>query len=292
MVLALRRRIRTMRKPALVCYDIAIWLVALGVAGLAYEAVDPGSVTWPGILVALAAAITLQLMLTALVGQQHRHAPIGGRDDLVLQAGVTATAGTWAAIAHFLPGSTWLPFAVPLVATVIAVVLALVGRIVWALLRDRFVAHRVAGGGARRTIVVGDGYAGRHLVRAMQRDVKARYLPIGFLASGPEHKGRQHSKVRVLGTEDDLVRVLRRTGASTLVIALPRDRPTHMRQLQMAGRSMGVDVLTLPAADELDGQQISVHHLRDVDDQLRVLAGSYESQPSIAPAVLHRMTGL
>ena len=60
----------------------------------------------------------------------------------------------------------------------------------------------------------------------------------------------------------------------------------------MAGRSLGIDVLTLPAADELDGEQISVHQLRDVDAQLRVLAGSHLSHPVIAPATLHRMTGL
>jgi len=96
----------------------------------------------------------------------------------------------------------------------------------------------------------------------------------------------------VLGTEADLVRVLRRTDAQTLVLALPSDRPTHLRQLQMAGRSLGVDVLTLPGADELDGEQISLHHLRDVDDQLRVLTGAHRAPTTIAPALLHRMTGL
>ena len=126
----------------------------------------------------------------------------------------------------------------------------------------------------------------------MQRDVKARYVPVGFLSAEPDWKGRRHGRVRVLGTEDDLVPVLQRTGAETLVVALPMDPPTHLRELQMAGRSLGVDVLTLPAADELDGEQISVHQLRDVDAQLRVLAGSHPRHPPIAPALLHRMTGL
>ena len=71
--------------------------------------------------------------------------------------------------------------------------------------------------------MVGDGYAGRHLVRAMQRDVKARYVPVGFLSARPDWKGRRHGRVRVLGTEDDLVPVLQRTGAETLVVALPMD---------------------------------------------------------------------
>ena len=145
---ALRRRIRALRKPVLVGYDCAMWLVALVVAAAAYSAAEPGAVSAAGLLLVFAAALSLQLLIATMVGQHHRQAPIGGRDDLVLQAAVTATAGAWAAIAHLLPGGAWPPVAVQLIATVLAVAISLSGRMLWAALRRPF--RRPAGRGRGR----------------------------------------------------------------------------------------------------------------------------------------------
>ena len=124
---ALRRRIRALRKPVLVGYDCVMWLVALLVAAAAYSVAEPGAVSAAGLLLAFVAALSLQLLIATMVGQHHRQAPVGGRDDLVLQAAVTATAGAWAAIAHLLPGGAWPPVAVQLIATVAGRRLLVVG---------------------------------------------------------------------------------------------------------------------------------------------------------------------
>ena len=285
----LREHVGAVRGPLLIGFDVAIWCTALITTGYAYEAVADRSVAAFDLAAAGIVVLGLQLVIGSLVGQRHRRAPVGGREDLVLLAGVTATAGTWWVALNLLPLPIGVPASLSVAATAVALALAISLRLAWGAMRDRLVAHRVAAGAAERTLIAGSGHDARHVVRAMQRDVKARYEPVGFLAQAGFDVAAWHCKVPVLGTLDDLEAMIPATEATALVLACPGEPTARLVELRSAARAAGLRVLTLPGSEELDGEQLAVYHLREVDQQ--VLA-TVRSSRSIAPSLLHRMTGL
>ena len=285
----LREHVGAVRGPLLIGFDVAIWCTALLTTGYVYEAIADGSVEAFDLAAAGIIVLGLQLVIGSLVGQRHRRAPVGGREDLVLMAGVTATAGTWWVALNLLPLPIGVPALLSAAATVVALALAIALRLAWGAMRDRTVAHKVAAGTAQRTLIAGCGHDARHVVRAMQRDVKARYEPVGFLAQAGFDLAAWHCKVPVLGTLDDLEKMIPAAEATVVVLACPGEPTARLVELRYAARSAGVVVLTLPSSDELDGEQLAVHHLRELDQQ--VLA-TVRSSRSIAPSLLHRMTGL
>ena len=60
----------------------------------------------------------------------------------------------------------------------------------------------------KEVLVVGAGNAGQLLVREIQRNRALAYTPIGFVDDDPKKKKVKILGVRVLGTTDELVRIL------------------------------------------------------------------------------------
>src|SRR5204862_7774503 len=73
----------------------------------------------------------------------------------------------------------------------------------------------------KEVIVVGAGDAGRVIVQEMQRSRMLNYTPIGFVDDDPRKRHTRIMGVRVLGTIDELPRVLREHRPDAVLIALP-----------------------------------------------------------------------
>lgn len=119
-------------------------------------------------------------------------------------------------------------------------------------------------GNGRPVIVCGAGSAANSLLRDMRANAALAYTPVGLVDDDPRKKGVRVGGVKVLGTRDDLSRILRETRAREVIIAMPSAPGDVRRDIVERCRGAGVRVTTLPGLPELMNGEVSVQRLRDV----------------------------
>lgn len=70
-------------------------------------------------------------------------------------------------------------------------------------------------------LILGAGPPGREILDAMRRHGATEYLPVGFVDDDPTLTGQDVDGLSVLGRSHDLPTILRATGASEVIVALP-----------------------------------------------------------------------
>ncbi len=103
----------------------------------------------------------------------------------------------------------------------------------------------------KEVIVVGAGDAGRLIVQEMQRSRMLDYTPIGFVDDDQRKRNTRIMGVRVLGTIDELPRVLREHRPDELLIAMPTVSGEVRRRIVETAQQLRIVVKTLPGLYEL-----------------------------------------
>jgi FlaA1/EpsC-like NDP-sugar epimerase len=103
----------------------------------------------------------------------------------------------------------------------------------------------------KEVVVVGAGDAGRLIVQEMQRSRMLNYTPIGFVDDDPRKRHTRIMGVRVLGTIDELPRVLREHRPDEVLIAMPSVSGDVRRRIVETAQRTRVTVKTLPGLYEL-----------------------------------------
>ncbi|MEX0674763.1 MAG: SDR family NAD(P)-dependent oxidoreductase, partial [Gaiellaceae bacterium] len=103
----------------------------------------------------------------------------------------------------------------------------------------------------KEVVVVGAGDAGQLVLRELLRNRALGYTPIGLVDDDPRKRNMRLHGVRVLGTSEDLPRILRENRPDELLIAIPSASGEHRRQIVEAAQAAGVIVKTLPGLHEL-----------------------------------------
>jgi FlaA1/EpsC-like NDP-sugar epimerase len=103
----------------------------------------------------------------------------------------------------------------------------------------------------KEVIVVGAGDAGRLVVQEMQRSRLISYTPIGFVDDDPRKRNTRILGVRVLGTMEDLPRIVREYTPDEVLIAIPSASGETRRRVVEAAQASDVQVKTLPGLYEL-----------------------------------------
>jgi FlaA1/EpsC-like NDP-sugar epimerase len=103
----------------------------------------------------------------------------------------------------------------------------------------------------KEVIVVGAGDAGRLVVQEMQRSRMLSYTPIGFVDDDPRKRNTRILGVRVLGTMEDLPRIVREYTPEEVLIAIPSASGETRRRVVDAAQAADVPVKTLPGLYEL-----------------------------------------
>ena len=125
----------------------------------------------------------------------------------------------------------------------------------------RFIVHAVyerplrgfrARKGARSVLIVGAGDGGRLLLREIMRNPELGFRPIGFIDDDPRKQGAHIDRgVEVLGSTDELARVLEDVEPDEVLIAIPSAPGTLRGKVVAACRERGVPVRTMPTVFEL-----------------------------------------
>ena len=125
----------------------------------------------------------------------------------------------------------------------------------------RFIVHAVyerplrgfrARKGARSVLIVGAGDGGRLLLREILRNPELGFRPVGFIDDDPRKQGAHIDRgVEVLGSTDELARVLEDVEPDEVLIAIPSAPGTLRGKVVAACRERGVPVRTMPTVFEL-----------------------------------------
>jgi FlaA1/EpsC-like NDP-sugar epimerase len=103
----------------------------------------------------------------------------------------------------------------------------------------------------KEAFIVGAGDAAQLIVREMQRNPALGYTAIGLVDDDPRKRNLRIHGVRVVGTTDDLPRLLRDRRPDEVLIAVPSATGELRERVVDACRAAGVAVKTLPGLGEL-----------------------------------------
>jgi hypothetical protein len=233
-----------LRRIALMAFDSCCWVFALFAATvLRYELdlhqVEPRNVA----LIAVCAVVGVLVIGTALQVHQGRHC-IGTVGDAISVSAATALLGAGLFVANLLTATPLVPRTVPVIATLIALVLAVGVRLSVRLCRER--SSRPDRHTSQRVIIFGAGTEGQQLVRSMLSDPGSAYLPVALLDDRPDLRSRRVSGVGVRGTHADLAAVAAATRADLLVMAQREVGTEIVRTLARTATEAGLGVKVLP----------------------------------------------
>jgi len=117
----------------------------------------------------------------------------------------------------------------------------------------------------KRTLIVGAGDAGALVAREMQRSTLLLAKPVCFVDDDPQKQNQRVHNVPVLGTIQDLPRLVEQKRIDEVVIAIPSAPGKVLRRITEICRQSKVPFRTMPGIYELLGGKVNVGRLRDVD---------------------------
>ena len=132
-------------------------------------------------------------------------------------------------------------------------------------------ASEMVDGSTHRIAIVGAGDAGALVAREVQRNPQLNLDLVCFLDDDKSKQKLQIHGVPVVGTLDDLPRVITRRRIHEVIIAIPTASGEVVRKVADYCREKNVTFRTMPGMYELIGGKVSVNRLRQVniDDLLR-----------------------
>ncbi|WP_236865420.1 polysaccharide biosynthesis protein [Brevibacterium daeguense] len=221
-----------------------IWIISLARYDFALAAPN-----YPGI--AICSAIAFLTVVVAGSWQTYRgRYPKESADELVAIGGMVAVAcGIMYLLNAFQPGRPLVPMSTPVSAAAMTVVT--IGVINWTRSTMRY-RQRGKSGHAKSALIVGAGAHGMLALRVIRDDPREEYVAAGMLDDDPGKRHLRADGVRVLGSLGDVSRAIERTGAQTLIIAIPTIDPGKLDRLMKASAEANVDVKVLPEFDATD----------------------------------------
>jgi FlaA1/EpsC-like NDP-sugar epimerase len=119
------------------------------------------------------------------------------------------------------------------------------------------VPRSVAG---HRVLIWGAGDAGEMIVREMHRD--GSYDPVGFIDDNPAKVGRAIHGVTVLGTANELARIIDAAQPQEVLVAIPSARAAAVRDILQRLEPFKLPITTLPDLKDLVNGKVGVKQIR------------------------------
>ncbi len=190
-----------------------------------------------------------------------RYASIG---ELLSIVGATAV-GTMAVVswAYFsmVPGHFPLPRSIFVLWGLLIIALVGASRLFWRLVRE----HPFPGlRGGQAALIVGAGDAGAMVARELRNRNGGDIRPIGFVDDDPLKQGRQLYGLPVLGTREDIPRLVEQFGVEEIIIAMPSVRGRVIREIVEICHGTGARLRILPGMYDLIEGKVKVDPIREV----------------------------
>lgn len=176
---------------------------------------------------------------------------------------VFAVATILVFLGHIAAGQAeGVPRSTPIVAGAFTVLSALVLR---SLVRRKRLFGAGAAASAERALVFGAGDGGLQLVRQLRRSENSHFNPVGILDDDVSKRHMVIEGVRVHGGRDVLEEVAQKSGASTLLLAVPSLPSDELIDIRDRAEAAGLHVLVLPPLDSMMTGRVTADELREIN---------------------------
>jgi FlaA1/EpsC-like NDP-sugar epimerase len=132
-------------------------------------------------------------------------------------------------------------------------------------IKERPLRGALARRDSREVLIVGAGNGGQLVAAELRRNPDLRQAPVGFVDDDPRKQGMRVAGLKVLGTTDQLPRVLDDVEPDEVIIAIPSAPGVVRQKVVTACRARSIPVRTLPTVFELlQGGGNVLRQVRDV----------------------------
>ena len=118
-----------------------------------------------------------------------------------------------------------------------------------------------------RVVIVGAGDAGTTIIRELQSTDKLAFVPVAAVDDDLTKQNMLISGVKVVGTINDIKRVVADYKATRILVTIPSATPKTMSEVLKKCQKAGVLVQKLPGLYQLAAGTVSVSKMRDVEVQ-------------------------
>ncbi len=250
--------------------DILAWVLAVAIAlvmrSYLQGEVDIRGVVQDTLIRVLPVVSVVQALTGYIVGIYRRRWRYGSFDEvkgLILSALITTVVLMGI---RFLDTSVdAFPRSAIIAGGIFGLFFTTASRYTWRLVREQL--RRPSAHNSTKLIIYGAGEGGIQIVNTMLRNPNSMYLPVAFLDDNSKTHRLRISGVPVLGGRDEIAKVAQRTGASTLLIAIPSADSIVVSEIVELARQSNLEVKILPVVQSLDDREVDTADIRDLTDE-------------------------
>ncbi len=250
--------------------DIVAWSAAATMALLMRSSLQDvpniGSLAQDTLFRALPAVVIIKAVTGYVVGIYRHRWRYGSFDEvkgLIVSATVTTTI---LLLLRFMDRSAdAFPRSAIIAGGILGLFFTAASRYTWRLAREQL--RRPTELTAQKLLVYGAGEGGIQIVNTMLRNPNSPFLPVAFLDDNTATHKLSISGVPVLGGREAIAKVALRTGAKTLLIAIPSADSTLISEISEAARDARLEVKILPAVQSLNDYTVDTSEIRDLTDE-------------------------
>ena len=250
--------------------DMAIWsitAIAASYARFEYQGHhDPFGATRSSVIRVIPIVLVVHALVGYVVGIYRRRWRYGSFDEVGgLVVATLITTSILFVLRFFDQSLNPFPRSVILISGFAGLCFVAASRYTWRLIREQL--RRPTEQTAAKILVYGAGEGGIQMVNTLLRNPQSPYLPVGFLDDNPDTHRLSISGVPVLGGRDQLSQARTRTGATTLLIAIPSADSALIGDISARARELSMDVKVLPAVQNLNERPLDTSDIRDLTDE-------------------------
>ncbi len=250
--------------------DMVIWSVtaiAASYARFEYQGHhDPFGATRSSVIRVIPIVLVVHALVGYVVGIYRRRWRYGSFDEVGgLVVATIITTSVLFFLRFFDTSLNPFPRSVIFISGFAGLCFVAASRYTWRLIREQL--RRPTEQTAAKILVYGAGEGGIQMVNTLLRNPQSPYLPVGFLDDNPDTHRLSISGVPVLGGRDQLSQARTRTGATTLLIAIPSADSALIGDISARARELSMDVKVLPAVQNLNERPLDTSDIRDLTDE-------------------------
>ena len=251
------------RRAIQAIWDASSWVIALLIATfLRYD----GNPTAQPVINALVIGVILgvdQVILSWAVQRIRGRRIIGSFDEISILTFTAAAVTLIGTIIVFIFHPAPVPRSVPFIAGAIALTFMLGGRFTLRAYRQRSIFSQEN----ERVLIYGAGESGDQIIRQMLASPSSKFRPVALIDDNQRKKNLRVHGVRVVGTSTNLEQVIRRTGASTLVVAIAGIASKQLLEIDQRCKALDVSLRVIPTTSEIIGGAIKLGDISHVTEE-------------------------
>ena len=246
---------------------LAITAIVASYARFVYQGhFDPMGATSDTVFRVIPVVFAMQAIVGYVVGIYRRRWRYGSFDEIAgLITTTTVSTGLLLCLRFFDQSLNPYPRSVIVIGGFAGLFFMAANRYLWRLIREQL--RRPTEQTATKILVYGAGEGGIQMVNTLLRNPSSPYLPVGFLDDNPTTHRLSISGVPVIGGRESLAEARGKTGATTLLIAIPSADSSLISDISTRAQKLGMDVKIVPPVQNLNERPLNPSDIRDLTDE-------------------------